>query len=139
MTIVDLDDVIEKWFEMDGGGRVQLKTITPAAFKEIQKQTVKKKVDYKKVDNTPARFPYEEIDTDLQNELFWDIIIASWDGLSFKHPETGVIVLCTPDNCTKEYKTLLMTGSKKFSKFVTDSLNILSEDEAVQKKTEEKN
>jgi hypothetical protein len=139
MTIIDTEEIIPKWFEMEGGGRVQLRTISVADFKAIQKQTVRKKVEYKKVEGTPARFEYEEIDQDLQNTLYWDKVIQSWDEFSFRHPETGEMILCTPKTCTKENKVLLMTRSKKFLEFVVDSLKTLSEDEAARQESEEKN
>jgi len=131
MTVIDLDAKVAKWFEMEGGGRVQLQSISAETFREIQKQTVKKKVDFKKIDGTPARLEYQEVNEDLQNELFWDAVIITWenfvDGKGNKIP------------CTKENKILLMTKSAKFSKFVADSLKELSEDDAKQAEASEKN
>lgn len=127
MTVIDLGEVPAKVFEMDGGGRVQLKTVSAEEFKAIRKQTVKKRVDFKKVDGVPGRFPFEEVDEDLQNELFWDAVIVSWENFSDKNGKE------IP--CTKENKVLLMTRSAKFSKFVADSLKTLGEDEAGQAET----
>lgn len=121
MTVIDLDAKPAKWFEMEGGGRVQLQTVSADAFKAIQKQTVKKKVDFKKIEGTPARLEYDEVNTDLQNELFWDAVIVGWENLFDKGKK--------PIPCTKENKVLLMTRSAMFTKFVADSLKALSEDE----------
>ncbi len=121
MTIIDIDDRPGKFFEMDGGGRVQLRTVPPEAFKAIRKQTVKKKVDFKKIEGTPVRLEHEEVDDDLQNELFWDYVIVSWENL-FDAKEK-------PIPCTKENKALLMNRSPKFVVFISESLKTLNEDE----------
>jgi hypothetical protein len=131
MTVIDLDEGTAKWFEMEGGGRVQLKTLTVAEFREIQKKTVKKRVDYKKVEGSPGRFEYETVDQELQNELYWDAVIVNWENFSDKDKK--------PIPCTRDNKVLLMSRSKKFLDFVVESLKTLTEDEAVQKETEIKN
>jgi hypothetical protein len=131
MTVIDLDEKVAKWFEMEGGGRVQLQSVSADAFKAIQKQTVKKKVDFKKVDGTPGRFEFEEVNTELQNELFWDAVIIGWENLSDKNGKD------IP--CTKENKVLLMTRSAKFAKFVADGLKVLGEDETKAAEQAEKN
>jgi hypothetical protein len=135
----DLGAAKEKWFFMEGGGKVQLRTVPPNEFRKIQKATVRQKVDFKKVEGTPSRLPYEVIDTDLQNEMFWDYAIVSWNEFSFKHPETKEQILCTPATCTKENKMLLITQSSKFLKFANDSMKELSEDENKGAEVEEKN
>ena len=131
MTVIDLEETIPRFFEMEGGGRVQLKTISVADFKAIQKQTVKKKIDYKRVDGVPGRFEYEAVDQELQNELYWDAVIVGWEYLTDKN---GKEIPCTMEN-----KALLMTRSKKFLEFVVESLKALAEDEAVQQEKERKN
>jgi hypothetical protein len=131
MTLIDIEDILPRWFEMEGGGRIQLRTISVADFKAIQKQTVRKKVDYKKIEGTPGRFEYEAIDQDLQNELYWDAVIVGWENLIDKNEK--------PIPCTRENKTLLMTRSKKFLEFVVESLKVLAEEEAAQQETERKN
>lgn len=125
--IDDLAVDVERWFPMEGGGRVQFKTISPAVFKEIQKQTVKKGVDYKKVEGTPSRLEYEKINLDLQAELFWNEAIASWDEFCFKHPKTKEIIYCTPETCTRENKYLLISNSKKFLKFANECMKELED------------
>lgn len=131
MTLIDIEEPTSRFFEMEGGGRVQLRTISVADFKAIQKQTVKKKVDYKKVEGQAGRFEYEAVDQDLQNELYWDAVIVGWENLTDKNGKE------IP--CTRENKTLLMTRSKKFLEFVVESLKTLSEDEAAAQEEVEKN
>ena len=131
MTTFYLEEPQGVFFDMDDGGRVQLRTMTADGWKAIRKQTVKKKVDFKKVDGTPGRFEYEDINEDLQNELFWDHVIIAWenffDGKGLEIP------------CTKENKALLMLRSAKFAKFVGDSLKTLADNEAEQAERSEKN
>jgi hypothetical protein len=135
----DLGVAKEKWFFMEGGGKVQFRTVPPAEFRKIQKATVHHKVDFKKVEGTPARLEYVKTDEDLQNEMFWDYAIVSWDEFAFKHPETKAQILCTPETCTKENKMLLITMSSKFVKFANDSMKELSEDESKEAVAETKN
>lgn len=135
----DLNESKERWFEMDGGGKVQFRTVPVSEFRRIQKLTVKSKVDFKKIEGTPARLEYDKVDQDLQTELFWDYAIVSWDEFSFKHPETKELILCIPDTCTKENKMILVMCSKKFVTFANESMKVLDEDEKVQMETETKN
>jgi hypothetical protein len=137
--IDDLNESKERWFDMTGGGKVQFRSVPAIEFRRIQKLTVKKKVDFKKVEGTPARLEYESVDQELQTELFWDYAIVSWDEFSFKHPETGKQILCTPETCTKENKAILIMCSKKFVTFANESMKALEEDERVQAETESKN
>jgi len=130
-TLIDTEELIPRFFEMEGGGRVQLKTISVSDFKAIQKKTVRKKVDYQKVGGTPGRFEYEDVDQDLQNDLYWDAVIVGWENLVDKN---GVDIPCTREN-----KNLLMTRSKKFLDFVVESLKTLADDDAAAKEAAGKN
>ncbi len=129
MTEINYEESPAKWFEDEGGGRLQLRIPTIADWKRIRKQTVHKKVDYKKVDGTPGRFPFEETDEDLQNELFWDAAIVNFENYTNK----GNLI-----PCTKENKALMMTNNK-FAKFFSESFKTLTEDEARQAEISEKN
>ena len=131
MTVLNLEEKTGIWFDMDGGGRVQLRTLSYDALKKISKQSTRKKVDFKKVEGTPGRFEYEEVNEDLQNELFWDYCIVSWENL-FDSKEKEI-------PCTKENKVLLMSKSALFAKFIADSLKTLAEDEELQAEVAEKN
>jgi len=141
MIVFDLEEKPGVWFDLYGDGRVQLRAISADDWKEIRKQTVKKKVEYKRVEGKAERFPVEEVNEDLQNELFWDKTIQSWDGFSIKIKKDGKteIVNCIPENCTSDLKFLLMMRSPKFAKFVGECLKQLTEDETKQAEQAEKN
>ncbi len=131
-TIIDIsDEKAGSWFDMEGGGRVQIRFMTVDALKIIRKQTVKKRVEYKRVEGRAERFDVEEINDELQNELFWDYVIMAWENL-FDAKEN-------PIPCIREYKLLLMMRSAKFVKFITDALRTLSDDETAQVEAIEKN
>ena len=131
MTVLNLEEKEGKWFEMEGGGKVELRSLSYDALKKIDKQVSVKRVDFKKVEGTPERFEYKETNEDLQNELFWDYCIISWENL-FDSKEKEI-------PCTKDNKVLLMTKSVMFARFISDSLQILAESEAKQTEALEKN
>ena len=131
MTVFDLSGEAGKWFELPDGGRIRLKNLTADDLKEIRKKTVKKRVDFKKVEGTPGRFEYEDVDRDLENVLFWEKVIVDWENF-FDGKEQ-------PIPCTKENKLLLMGRSQKFIKIVTDFLKVLTEDDSEQAERAEKN
>ena len=131
MTTFDLDSDVGKWFELEDGGRIRLKNLTADDLKEIRKQTVKKRVDFKKVEGTPGRFEYEEVDRDLENVLFWEKVIVDWENFFDAKKK--------PIPCTKENKLLLMGRSQKFIRIVTDFLKVLTDDDAEQAERAEKN
>lgn len=131
MTVIDLESKRGVWFEMDGGGRVQLRTLTAEDLRAIKKATTKKRTEFKKVEGTPGRFEYEEVNDELQNEMFWDRVIVAWENLY--DGKGGEIP------CTKENKVLLVLKSIQFSKFVADSLKELSDAEAEEMGAAEKN
>ena len=131
MTVFDLAGEVGKWFELEDGGRICLKNMTADDLKEIRKQTVKKRVDFKKVDGTPGRFEYEEVDRDLENVLFWEKVIVDWENFFDAKKK--------PIPCTKENKLLLMGRSQKFIRIVTDFLKVLTDHDAEQAERAEKN
>ena len=96
-------------------------------FRNIRKQTLKKKVEYK----NGQRFQIEVIDEDLENQLLWDFCIIGWENF---FDASG-----NPIPCTKENKILLMGKSIKFSRFVLDCLNKIAEIETEQSEVERKN
>lgn len=131
MTVFLLDERAGVWFDLEGGGRVHLRPMTPDTIKAIRKQTVKRRVEYKRIEGKAERFEVEEIDEDLQNALFWDHIILGWenilDGRSEEIP------------CTRETKTLLMSRSAAFARFIGESLKTLNEAESDAAEADEKN
>ena len=131
MTVLNIEDKPGIWFEMEGGGRIQLKPMTADTMKTIRKQTVEKKAEYKKVDGKAERFEFESVNEDLQNELFWDHIIVGWEKL---FDSKNVVI-----PCTKENKLLLMSRSAKFANFISESLKKINDDEVKEAETTLKN
>ncbi len=132
MQIVDLNEVPQgTWFDLDGGGRIELKILSADEFKEIRKITVKKEVTYKRLDGKPERIAYDDVNEELQNELFWDKAILNWEGILDKNGEE------IP--CTKEMKVLLMSKSVQFMKIVSKYMATLNEDEERRLASLEKN
>jgi hypothetical protein len=131
MTIIDFEERVENWFEMDGGGRVQIRALTPDDFRDIERQATKKRVEFKKVEGVPARFDVVESNEDLKNELFWDRVIVSWENL-FDRDGKEI-------TCTKENKVMLMLKVPSFASFVADSMSKLIEDRDKQKEIASKN
>jgi hypothetical protein len=131
MTVFDLDERQGVFFDMEGGGRIQLRSLSSDDLREIRKQTVKKKVDFKRLDGKPERFEFEEVNEELQNELFWDHVIMTWENFIDKNG--------TPIPCTKENKMLLLSRSLKFTRFLNEALTTLTETESQLMKDMEKN
>lgn len=130
MTIFNLEDQ-GKWFELEGGGRLQLRNVSREVYADIRKKTIRKKVDFKKVEGTPARFDYEEVNEDLSNELFWDYVIVAWE--NFFDASNN------PIPCNKQNKMLLISKSITFAKYVNECLKVLTESELEEQKAQEKN
>lgn len=131
MTIFDLDEKKATWFDMDGGGRVQLRLLSADDWKAIRAQSVKRSPVYEKLDGKWERFDTETKDEDLQNELFWDAAIVAWENLQ---DGKGTEILCTIEN-----KVLLMMTQPKFSRFVGECVDVLTKDETVRAEAFEKN
>lgn len=132
MTVFNVNgDRPAVWFDLEGGGRVQLRTMTADVLKAIRAQSVKKRTEYKRVEGKAERFEVEEVNDDLQNELFWDHVIVGWE--NFFDGQGAAIP------CTKENKVLLMSRSARFATVVGESLRTLNEAEAVQARALEKN
>lgn len=131
MTVFDLDEKQGVWFEMEGGGRVQMRALTADDLKAIEAQTVTKQSQIARVDGQIARVAWDEVDKDKQNELFWDRCIVAWEKFSDKKGK--------PIPCTTANKVLLMTRSAKFARFVAESLKALADDDAMRAEAAEKN
>ena len=132
--IFDLEEDKGAWFDMDGGGRVQLRLITPADWVAIKKATVSTGEPLvKKLDNGKYQlFERELVDEDLQREMVNDLTICAWEGLLDAKDR--------PIPCTKENKNrLMMMRDSRFRDFINDKLGVLSGIQAEQKEAEEKN
>jgi hypothetical protein len=129
MTEINFDENEATWFEAEDGGRIQIRIPTMSDWKGIRRQTVRKKVEFKKVEGTAGRFEFEEVNEDLQNELFWDMAIVNFENFTNK----GVLI-----PCTKENKIRLMANAK-FAKFFSESFKTLTEDVASRPEVAKKN
>lgn len=106
------------WFDIDGGGKICLRVCGSDKLREIRKQTVKKKSEYKK----GGRFEFDVIDEDLQSKLIWDFCIVAWENL---FDANGQQIPCNSDT-----KNALMGQSPAFSKIVTDAMKKLTDMES---------
>jgi hypothetical protein len=131
VTVFDLEEHPGTWFDMEGGGRVQLKTLGPAGWKAIRAKSVKVVSEYQKLDGKWERFEVEKKDDDLQNELFWDAVIVAWELL---YDSKGAPIPCTAEN-----KVLLMTTQPRFARFVGECVEALNRDAKARAEASEKN
>lgn len=114
-------------FEFEDGGKVSLRICAGEDYRQIRRQCVKKKVEFK----AGQRFEYQEINEELMNELLWDFCITGWENFFDGKME--------PIPCTKENKVLLMGRSVKFSNFVSACLEKLTESQRIREEGLEKN
>jgi hypothetical protein len=131
MTVFDLDDKPGVWFDLEGGGKVQLRVISPEDWIKIRKATVKKSPFVEKVDGVAMVFHQEVIDEDLQMAMIHEMSILDWDGLFDKNKN--------PIPCTAENKKKLMLKSEYFRNFVNEKLDILRKAESEELEISEKN
>ncbi len=131
MTVFNLNGTDGAWFDLEGGGRIQLRLMDGDTLRAIHSQTAKTRVEYKRVEGKAERFEVEQIDHDLRTALFWDHVIVAWDNFLDAHGET------IP--CTRETKLLLLSRSARFAKFVGECLEKLNADQAMNAEALEKN
>lgn len=122
--VFDFDDDKGAWFPYLGNGaRVQIRVIPASVLKDINRKSLKKrKVEYAQVEGRAERFPVEEYDDEMRDQLFWDYVIMDWELLLDKNGKE------IPK--TAEFKLKLMQKSAKFARFVSECLKKLSDDEA---------
>jgi len=106
-------------FKMEGGGKIWLRVCAGDDLRDIRKQTVSKKKEYKRMDGTIQRITWEDTDETLQSKLIWDFCIVNWENLFSDAKKT------IPIPCTTENKLKLMGRSLVFSNFVGESLKTL--------------
>ena len=124
----DLDNLNPgTWFDLDGGGRICLHSLSTEEAIAISKKTTKPKVEYK----NNQRFAYEEVDEDKQFSLMWDAVIVDWEGVETADRK--------PLECTTDNKLKLMRKSPVFARTVRGFLEKLTELEAADKEEEVKN
>lgn len=121
------------WFDYDvaTGSRVCLRVCGADKLREIRRQTVKKKAEYKKGE----RFTFDDYipgGEELNSRLLWDFCIVAWE----KFFDANEITI----PCNIETKNALMGGSPEFSSFVVDNMRKLAKlDEGEELSDSEKN
>ncbi len=140
--IVDLEEKEESgWFDLEGGGSVELRLFSADEMREMMKAVTTKTVEYPllpividgKETDKKARMRFEgtEIDYVLLNRLMWDKNIKGWKGLFDRNGKEIPV--------TAENKALLMLKSDLFAQTVNDGLKVLKEQEQARQKELEKN
>jgi hypothetical protein len=121
VTVFDLEEPKGVWFDLEGGGRIQLRLPTVDLFRSIRKQVTKQNVEYKRIEGKAERFEVDVTNEDEQTALFWDYIILTWEKFfDGNHNEIP---------CTKDNKIMLITRAAWFAKFLNDCLDKLRKDE----------
>ena len=119
-VVFDLDELNPGTaFDMKGGGKVWLRVCAGDDLRDIRKKTVKKKVEYRKVDGIMQRISFEDVDDDLQSQMVWDFCIVKWENFFADEAKS------VPIPCNTENKLKLMGRSLVFSKFVGECLQTL--------------
>lgn len=130
--IVDLTDKTESgWFDLEGGGRVQLRLLDITDIRDMRKACLKTVPEYPKIDGKYQRFEGQEFDGDLWNEMLWDRTIIGWEGI-FDRNEKPIPV-------TKENKALLMMRAPEFVRVYEEGIKALKAAEEVRAEAAEKN
>ena len=108
-------------------GWVELRICSPEEMSKIDKQTVKKRNEYRR----GQRYEIEDTNEKARNRLLWDVLISDWGGIV---DEKDKQIKCTTEN-----KELLMLTSVKFALFVGNKMEELSEGTGDQFEEQEKN
>jgi hypothetical protein len=107
------------WFKFDEddpeSGEIKLRAANTAKLDEIDKLSLKRRVEYVK----GQRFEVYDKNEDLHSELLWDYVIVEWDKLEDEDQK--------PIPCNTETKLKLMRENIGFSLFVSNCLNKLKE------------
>lgn len=117
------------WFEMEGGGEVCIRLVNHASLREIRKECIKSKVEYKK---GFGRITYEDFDEEKFSHQLWQNGIVDWKGIY--DADTGEEIPCTDEN-----KVYLCANSVQFLAFFTEKLEELRETNKIETEEEEKN
>lgn len=130
------------WFEIGNGGRVQLCILSPETYREIAKRSVKKSVEYARVDGKAERFEVVEEDQEAFARNFWDAVILSWEGMP--PLKDGNVLECNANNklAMIEYGKIVdeSAGEEvKFSDFIQSSLEQFRADEQAREEAARKN
>ncbi|RLB84405.1 MAG: hypothetical protein DRH26_19245 [Deltaproteobacteria bacterium] len=117
-----------RFFFDDGNKKewVEIRVCPADVLEDINNKTSKEKVEYKKGN----RFVTQQKDSKKWRLLFWDYVIADWGGVTSDGQKL---------ECNAENKATLMGGSIQFSTFVSDKLEVLTDDNLKHTEAAEKN
>lgn len=113
--------------EDPSAGSITLRTLNSATLADIERQTRKRRVEFRR----GQRHEVWDVDESLHSELVWDYAIVDWNGIE---DENG-----TPIPCTRENKAALMAGSPVFSRLVSDLMDHMAESATQRAESAEKN
>lgn len=113
-------------FENAGDG-VEIRLASAEIMEIINKKCTKKRVEFRR----GQRYEVIEEDEKKRSNMLWDYVILNWKGLEDQEGN--------PIECTTENKIKLMRGSVKFSGFIGDCIEKLSESSSNLKEESEKN
>ena len=109
------------WFKFNEddpeSGEIKIRVLNSAQRNKVQKTCVKNKTEYKH----GQRFEYTETKDDKFSEMLWDYSIVEWNSLE---DDEGSTIECTTEN-----KVFLMQNNVGFAQFVSQCMEMLSEDE----------
>ncbi len=125
-NLEDLNPGVFFPFEDEDNG-VTIRLANGEIIDEIEKKCTKKKVVFRK----GQRHEVIEENKSMRSEMLWDYVIVGWDGVE---DSNGNAIPCTTKN-----KIMLMRGSVKFSAFIGNCVEQLSEDVEVYEEELEKN
>jgi len=106
-------------FDEDGDDKsgVTIRLANGETLDKINKKCSKKKVEFRR----GQRHEIVEENEELRSQMLWEYVIVDWKGLI--DDKTGGEI-----PCTKENKSKFMRGSVKFSGFIGECVEKLTED-----------
>jgi hypothetical protein len=111
----------------DGAGGVTIRLANGKILDEINKACIKKKVEFRRGQRHEVIIDNDE----LRSKMLWEYVIIDWKGL---YDQDGKEI-----PCTKENKVMLMQGSVKFSSFIGNCVEKLTEETEAYEGNLEKN
>jgi len=111
----------------DGEGGVTIRLANGKTLDEINKACIKKKVEFRRGQRHEVIIDNDE----LRSKMLWEYVIIDWKGL---YDQDGKEI-----PCTKENKVMLMQGSVKFSSFIGNCVEKLTEETEAYEGNLEKN
>jgi len=114
-------------YEGEDGGGVTIRLANGKILDEINKACIKKKVEFRRGQRHEVIIDNDE----LRSKMLWEYVIIDWKGL---YDQDGKEI-----PCTKENKIMLMQGSVKFSSFIGNCVEKLTEETEAYEGNLEKN